>query len=97
MDRTGRSIFGNGDLDRYSLAEVTALKVSAGLECRETASRVRTRIGAVMDWATALQHRSGANPANWQSLQHALPDRGKAARHHAAASSVQPSSSATAP
>ena len=95
MDRTGRSIFGIGDLDRYSLAEVTALKVSAGLECRETASRVRTRIGAVMDWATALQPRSG--PADWQILQHALPDRGKAARHHAAASSVQPSSSATAP
>ena len=45
-----------------------------------------TRIGAVMDWATALQHRSGANPADWQILQHALPDREKAARHHAAAS-----------
>ena len=35
MDRTRRSIFGHGDLDRYSLAEVAALKVSAGLECRK--------------------------------------------------------------
>jgi len=35
MDRTRQSIFGHGDLDRYSLAEVTALKVSAGLECRK--------------------------------------------------------------
>ena len=34
MDRTRRGIFGHGDLDRYSLAEVAALKVSAGLECR---------------------------------------------------------------
>src|SRR5437868_5617676 len=35
MDRTRRGIFGHGDLDRYSLAEVAALKVSAGLECRK--------------------------------------------------------------
>ena len=36
MDRTRRSVFGHGDLDRYSLAEVAALKVSAGLECRRS-------------------------------------------------------------
>ena len=35
MDRTRRRIFGHGDLDRYSLAEVAALKVLAGLECRK--------------------------------------------------------------
>ena len=35
MDRTRRSIFGHCDLDRYSLAEVVALKVHAGLECRK--------------------------------------------------------------
>ena len=35
MDRTRRGIFGHGDVDRYSLAEVAALKVSAGLECRK--------------------------------------------------------------
>jgi hypothetical protein len=35
VDRTRRGIFGHGDLDRYSLAEVTALKVLAGLECRK--------------------------------------------------------------
>ena len=34
MDRTRRSIFGYGELDRYSLAEVVGLKVSAGVECR---------------------------------------------------------------
>ena len=38
MDRTRRSIFGRGDLNRYSLAQVTALKVSAGLECRKFAA-----------------------------------------------------------
>jgi DNA-directed RNA polymerase subunit RPC12/RpoP len=35
MNRTRRGIFGHGDLDRYSLAEVSALNVSAGLECRK--------------------------------------------------------------
>jgi hypothetical protein len=35
MDRTRRSIFGHGDLDRYSLAEVVALKIHAGFECRK--------------------------------------------------------------
>ena len=35
MDRTRWRIFGHGDLDRYSLAEVTALKIAAGLECRK--------------------------------------------------------------
>src|SRR3954454_21941693 len=35
MDRTRRGIFGHGDLDRYSLAEIAALKVLAGLECRK--------------------------------------------------------------
>jgi len=34
MDGTGRRFFGHGDLDRYSLAEVVVLEVSAGLECR---------------------------------------------------------------
>ena len=35
MDRTRRGIFGHGDLDRYSLAEVAALKIHAGFECRK--------------------------------------------------------------
>ncbi len=33
MDSVKRRIFGHGDLDRYSLAEVRALKLAAGLEC----------------------------------------------------------------
>jgi integrase len=33
---------------------------------RETASRVRGRIEAVLDWATAYGYRSGENPARWR-------------------------------
>jgi hypothetical protein len=35
MDRIRQSIFGHGDLDRYSLAEVVGLKIHPGFECRK--------------------------------------------------------------
>lgn len=53
----------------------------------ETASRVRQRIEAVLDWATVRQYRSGANPARWRGhLETLLPSRSKVRRveHHAA-------------
>ncbi len=53
----------------------------------ETASRVRGRIEAVLDYARALGWRDGENPALWKgNLAHILPSRSKLAnvRHHAA-------------
>lgn len=53
----------------------------------ETASRVRGRIEAVMDFATARGWRSGDNPARWRDhLDNLLPAPSKVARvgHHAA-------------
>jgi integrase len=53
----------------------------------ETASRVRGRIEAVLDYAKARGWRLGENPARWRGhLAHMLPARGKVARveHHAA-------------
>ncbi|MEO5347047.1 MAG: integrase arm-type DNA-binding domain-containing protein [Magnetococcus sp. YQC-9] len=53
----------------------------------ETASRVRGRIEAVLDWAAVRQFRQGENPARWKGhLDHLLPARSKVARvvHHAA-------------
>jgi integrase len=53
----------------------------------ETASRVRGRIEAVLDWATVRRYRSGDNPARWKGhLEHVLPARDKLAKrqHHAA-------------
>jgi integrase len=55
----------------------------------ETASRVRGRIEAVLDWATVRQFRTGPNPARWRShLDKLLPARAKvrAVEHHAALS-----------
>jgi integrase len=53
----------------------------------ETASRVRGRIEAILDWATVRQYRSGENPARWRGhLENLLPKKTKvrAVEHHAA-------------
>ena len=53
----------------------------------ETASRLRGRIEAVLDWATARTLRSGDNPARWRGhLENLLPAQSKIrqVRHHAA-------------
>lgn len=53
----------------------------------ETASRLRQRIEAVLDWSTVRGYRSGDNPARWRGhLDKLLPARSKVAtvRHHPA-------------
>jgi integrase len=53
----------------------------------ETASRVRQRIEAVLDYATAIKARTGENPARWKGhLDHLLakPSKVRAVKHHAA-------------
>jgi integrase len=53
----------------------------------ETATRLRGRIEAVLDWATVRGFRTGDNPARWRGhLDHLLPARSKVAKveHHAA-------------
>jgi integrase len=53
----------------------------------ETASRVRGRIEAVLDWATARGYRAGENPARWRGhVENLLPKKSKVARveHHQA-------------
>jgi integrase len=53
----------------------------------ETASRLRGRIEAILDWAKVSGYRMGENPARWRGhLDHLLPARAKVARvkHHAA-------------
>jgi integrase len=53
----------------------------------ETANRVRQRIEAVLDYATATRARTGDNPARWRGhLDHLLPRPSKvrAVQHHAA-------------
>ncbi len=53
----------------------------------ETAHRVRGRIEAILDWATARGLRTGDNPARWRGqLENLFPSRSKVAgvKHHPA-------------
>lgn len=53
----------------------------------ETASRVRSRIENILDWATTRGYRQGDNPARWKGhLSTSLPARSKIqkVKHHAA-------------
>ncbi|MGO4549772.1 tyrosine-type recombinase/integrase [Lysobacter sp. 2RAF19] len=64
------------------VAAITTDDVLAALEAiwttkTETASRVRQRIEAVIDWATAKKYRYGDNPARWRGhLQNLLAKPG---------------------
>lgn len=78
-----------GDLPVASVgtAHVLAALEPIWREKPETASRVRGRVEAVLDYAKTREWRAGENPARWKGhLDNLLPARGKVARvvHHAA-------------
>lgn len=57
------------------------------MEKTETATRLRSRIENILDWATVSHFRTGENPARWRGhLDNLLADPNKVARvdHHAA-------------
>jgi integrase len=87
-------------LERYAYPKIGSLPVSAidttlilkVLEPiwgkrPETAGRLRGRIEAVLDWATAREYRAGDNPARWRGhLDKLLPAKRKlrGVQHHTA-------------
>ncbi|MEJ8568282.1 tyrosine-type recombinase/integrase [Elongatibacter sediminis] len=86
-------------LDKYAAVlkplPVTEIDTGLVLQClepiwqkkTETATRVRQRIEAVLDWATARKYREGENPARWRGhLKTMLPDPSKVKKvqHHSA-------------
>ncbi len=80
--------FGTKGVADITVQDVLAVISGLWTEKTETASRVRSRIGLVLDFAKAQGWRSGENPAAWRgNLDHLLPKRSKVARvkHFAAA------------
>lgn len=79
-------------LHRLKVSQVTTPHVLAVLkpiwmDKHETATRLRSRIEAVLDYATAMHWREGINPAIWRgNLKSLLPTISKAKRvvHHKA-------------
>jgi integrase len=76
---------GHKPVGAITKADVIGLLQGAWRDRPETASRVRGRIEAVLDYSEANGWRSGDNPARWKGrLEHALPRRQRGdQRHHA--------------
>ena len=80
-------IFGDLPVQSIDVALVTKALEPIWRDKTETASRLRGRIEAVLDWARARGYRHGDNPARWRGhLDKLLPPRSKVQRveHHAA-------------
>lgn len=78
---------GNLPVDQVDLPHVQQVLAPIWTTKTETASRVRMRIEAVLDWATASGHRKGDNPARWKGNLEALmprPSKVRKVEHHAA-------------
>ena len=78
-------IIGGKDIASIDTEDMLAVLTPIWREKAETASRVRGRIEAILDWARARRLRSGANPATRRGrLAHLLPTRKKQreVRHH---------------
>jgi len=74
-------------VSQVTTPDVLAVLKPIWLEKHETATRLRSRIEAVLDYATAMHWRSGMNPAIWRgNLKSLLPTISKAKRvvHHKA-------------
>lgn len=80
-------VFGEIPVCDVGVAQVMAALDPIWLSKTETASRLRGRIEAILDWAAVRGHRTGDNPARWRGhLQKALPTIKKSlrVRHHPA-------------
>jgi integrase len=80
-------VFGDVPVDAVNTAKVTEVIEPIWATKTETATRVRGRIEAILDWAKARGYRSGENPARWRGhLENLLPKASKVrkVKHHAA-------------
>ncbi|MFP6730590.1 MAG: integrase arm-type DNA-binding domain-containing protein, partial [Alphaproteobacteria bacterium] len=80
-------IFGDLPVNTVDTAMVTRVIEPIWTTKTETATRLRGRIEAVLDWAKVREYRTGENPARWRGhLSNLLPKPSKVSKikHHAA-------------
>ncbi len=80
-------VFGDVPVDAVNTAMVTEVIEPIWATKTETATRLRGRIEAILDWAKARGYRTGENPARWRGhLENLLPKASKVrkVKHHAA-------------
>ncbi len=87
LDTYAMPLFGDLPVASIGTSQVVQVLEPIWRTKPETASRLRGRIEAVLDYARTREWRSGENPARWRGhLANVLPARGKIApvEHHAA-------------
>jgi integrase len=80
-------VFGDKPVDTVDLAMVAKVLEPIWTTKTETASRLRGRIEAILDWASVRGFRTGENPARWRGhLDKLFPTRSKVrkVKHHGA-------------
>jgi integrase len=89
LTRFAFPVIGNLSLSDIETAHIQRVLRPIWLKIPVTASRVRNRIEAILNWGTANGYRKGENPARWEGhLSELFPSPKKVAkvRHHAALS-----------
>jgi integrase len=66
-------VFGNTDISSVNKANILAALEPIWMTKPETASRVRQRLRAVLDWAAARDYRVGHDPHLWDQVASSLP------------------------
>ena len=87
LDTYAKPIIGDMPVAEVDTPDVLRVLTPLWTEKTETAYRLRGRIEAVLDWATASKHRTGENPARWRGHLDKLlatPSKVRKVKHHAA-------------
>ena len=87
LETYANPVIGNMPVDLVELRHVVEILTPLWTEKTETATRLRTRIEAVLAWASVSGFRGGDNPARWRgNLDAVLPKPSKVAKvkHHKA-------------
>jgi integrase len=87
LERYAYPVFGGVSVQAVDTALVMSVVEPIWNDKPETASRVRGRIEAILDWSASRGHREGDNPARWRGhLENLLPARRRVRQvvHHAA-------------
>lgn len=87
LETYANPIIGKMPVDQVDLPHIERILSPLWNTKTETATRLRARIEAVLDWATVSRHRTGDNPARWKGNLDVLlakPNKVKKVEHHAA-------------
>jgi integrase len=66
-------VFGKKDISNVSKADILRALEPIWTTKPETASRVKQRIRAVLDWAAARDYRTGHDPHLWEQVSRSMP------------------------